>query len=302
MSNFAREWKDAKTKFETSTGIGKPAKEKTIPIIGATYRKGTGFEGSLKALDQLLNSIPGIPKKKELAAIEQLISDVDTKGTAYLVLLNDAIKKEITGPGGKEASVIYRDLKILRASLENTIAQAKRDFAKFKAQRAAEELGLDDVTKKNVVVLTHLSEALEASCRKSLVGAQNLLKNPTPAAFNGAFPGLARDITQPLANIRTYTMPNELSERLQLKRMEKLDNQAMMEAAHNLAHKAENCRAKLLPLLQGQGNTPLDSDLEKMANNPPKFAANERPETVLQATKHFIAQAKSALDIAAAIR
>jgi uncharacterized protein YqgV (UPF0045/DUF77 family) len=52
-TNFAKQWTDAKSSFETATNRKKPSEE-TISFFGKVFRKSSGVENSLKAFDSAM--------------------------------------------------------------------------------------------------------------------------------------------------------------------------------------------------------------------------------------------------------
>lgn len=301
MTAYAAEWKAAKLKFENDTGVSKPTE--IGKVLGKEYRKSTGIESALEDVDNAVPSNLLEPvSSRQLKNLEKATDELEKVGSKYLQLLEGCIDDEKNAIGGKAASAVYRDLKILRTSLEKIIANAQSDLAKAKACLEAVKEGVSKEYKVTYITIKTISEGIQKSAKQALLYAQGILKNPTAEVFNAAFDKAARDLTQNLGNIRKWTLPEEIHPEYQKKRMEAMQDDAKIyEVVLDLYHKVENCKRRTLPLLAQQGDTPLNADLARMANNPPRFPGGTDEQTVIAATKHFIAQVKEAVAIAQAM-
>lgn len=302
MPNYLSTWKAAKQKFENATGLKKPTE--TMKVFSVEVRKSAGVESALKAVDKAVpDNLLEPLSTKAIKAIAKAVAEADAAGTKYLKVLETHIEKEKKGPGGKEASAIYRDLKILRAELEAIIAGAKSDVAKAYASRESLEKEVSKMYRNTFITIKTLAEGIERTSKEALVYAQAILKNPTPQQFNSSFDTAARNLTQNLANVRKWTMPSEIDPVYQKKRLEALEEDSKIaEAVHDLYHTSEKCKRAVLPLLAQRGNSPLNADLARMANNPPRFPEDTTKEDVIAATKHFVAQVKECLRIAGELK
>lgn len=297
MPKYASTWDAAKKKFENDTGMKKPSE--MGKVFGVSYRKGTGIDSELETLDKLVpTSFTEVLSQKTLKAIgashEKLVKSADD----YTDLLDKSIKEEKEKLGGKEASAIYRDLKILKASLTAVVAEVKSDLARLQAMKTLETDKLSRATSNIVSSMRVLREAMERNAKAGLVKAQELLKNPTPEAFNAAFPKTAREITQALNQYQKWTMPEDLPKDILEIRNRQMEDEAIYKEVGKLYHEVSAYQERVKAMTVVAGDTPLDATLSKLANAPPTFAPTASREDVIAGIKHFVSLVKPVVELA----
>jgi len=300
MSDYKGDWETAKTTFEESTGVKKPAPTKKN-LFGKAVRQKVGIAEAFGKVDKLMpdtNKIDEMTamKQKEVDELGPLVSKAGQEVRDYIKLLTDAIDKE-KEEHGKGADAIYRDLKILKAKLESMTAQMKSELDKVYNYRRASSEGLEQMATAYLTSFRTLKTSIDSNCKKALVVIQQLLKDPTLQNFNDAFPKTARDITQPLQQIQKFTLPDELRPD-QLKSREKtMENPKVVEGVVELEKSVAHFKREIIPLMTETGTTPMDSSLGKFANHPIKFEQGASQEDVIAATKNFGRQVKQAIEL-----
>lgn len=293
MSDFAAQWKKAKTDFGKHE---KPA-EKGHALWLVPYRKGTGVDSSLKSLDKLFPSnLAETAADKVIAAIGVEVKSLETLSKAYISVLDQAIQKE---KPSKETSDTYRDMKILRTTLDAILQKAKLDYAKMTQAKDATAAGVAAEVRQMFISLGVVSPGLRAACAKALQECQEMLKNPTVKGFNdwaGAGSSGARGITQNLAQLVKWAIPAEANI-LQLNSREKyLDDPHVKEQIHDLYTKVGLIRKEVvIKHANPVGDTPFNANVGRMGNNAPTLAPTATRDDVIRAVKHFSEQVKNVL-------
>lgn len=297
MAEYHTQWQQAKQTFERSQGA-KPAPMGKVPVIGLTYRKGTGIDDALVRIDKLLpaNLLDGMPDR-ELARLQEEVVKLNRVSNEYVQLLDASIAQEKRSPGGKAASDAYRDLKVLRAALQGLTAKVVLDLAKL---RAANQSAGQDKKQTHVVIRT-ASESLQSAARDGLLWGQQLLQRPDRAEFDRMITTKARNITQPLANLRKWTMPDSIGEQGTVSREKALrESPALLVPIEALYHQVigQGLKDAVLVLLRDTGSTTaLNASLEELGGKQLKLPANATPQQVVHAVKHFMSMAKAAMDV-----
>ena len=132
---------------------------------------------------------------------------------------------------------------------------------------------------------------------------QQLLQRPDPASFNNMITTKARNITQPLANLRKWTMPDQIGQKGTASREKALADspQLLTPAIEALYHQVigQGLKDDILALLRPTGAaTAVNASLEELGDKGVKLPGNSSAVQVVQATKHFMAMAKASLAIA----
>lgn len=296
MSDFKGEWEAAKSTFENTTGVKKPAPTKKN-VFGKAVRQKVGIGEAFGKVDKLMPEDDGSTmKQKDLEQLGRLVSAAAQEVKDYVKMLTEAINAE-KDEHGKGAEAIYRDLKILKAELESSTADMKAQLDKIYVVRRGVNEGLN---RKATMFLTNfrtLKSSIDRNGKKALLVVQQLLKDPTPTAFNSAFPKAARDITQNIGQIQKFTLPDEINANALRTRGEALEDPKVAEAVIELEKKVGHFKRETIPLMRETGTTPLDSTLAKMCNSPPRFLETATKEDVIAATKHFARQVKKAMEL-----
>lgn len=168
---FAPVWKAAKTKFETSTSKKKP----TEKFLGV-FRKGTGIESSVKALDAA----------KKGDEIRKALASFKSAYTGYITLLDTAAKDpKSVKPEDKNAYVAA--INELKNSLQKIEVDAERIAA------AAADVGDKDKTSADAV----LQKSLIADAMKHIALREQVLKDVT--ALNVKIKSAVADLNNRLA-------------------------------------------------------------------------------------------------------
>jgi len=296
MSNFQQQWETAKKKFENTTGVKKPAPTKKN-LFGKAVRQKVGIGEAFGKVDKLMPEDDGSTmSQKDLDKLGPLVSAASQEVRDYLKLLTQAIDGE-KNEHGKGAEAIYRDLKILKAELEAMTADMKAMLDKIYAVRRANSEGLGRKASSYITQFRTMKTSIERNGTKALVAVQDILKDPTPATFNSAFPKAARDITQNIGQIHKFTLPDELSEDVLRTRAQALEDPKIAEAVIELERHVAHFKRETIPLMREEGTTPLNSTLAKFANNPIRFDEGASTEDVIAAAKHFGRQVKTALEL-----
>jgi hypothetical protein len=103
--------------------------------LSVSFRKSTGIESTLEKLDKLIpNNLQNPVGPKLEKEIGRAVADLEEAAGSYGDQLSATIAEQ-KAQFGKGTDSLYRDLKILRASLESAVADAKRDLAKLVAAR-----------------------------------------------------------------------------------------------------------------------------------------------------------------------
>jgi hypothetical protein len=296
MSDFKGEWEAAKSTFENTTGVKKPAPTKKN-VFGKAVRQKVGIGEAFGKVDKLMPDDDGSTmKQKDLEQLGRLISAAAQEVKDYVKMLTEAINAE-KDEHGKGAEAIYRDLKILKAKLESSTADMKAQLDKIYVVRRGLGEGLN---RKATMFLTNfrtLKSSIDRNGKRALLVVQQLLKDPTPQNFNSSFPKAARDITQNIGQIHKFTLPDELNATALRTRGEALEDPKVAEAVIELEKKVAHFKRETIPLMREAGATPLDATLAKMCNSPPRFLEDATKQDVIAATKHFGRQVKKAMEL-----
>jgi hypothetical protein len=292
MSDFATQWATAKTKFENDTDAKKPVQKGRVLFI--SYRKSTGIESALETIDKLCATTP----LENLAAdalkkADEALKELKKKTAAYKGELDKAIATE---KKDKANSDTYRPLKILRATLDQIVSRIENDLERGEAGQFATKNAYEGAAVAVYKVLKPIKSGLDSNCKKGIATAQKLLADPTPATFNSAFPGAARDITQQVGNLWKYTLPDELQGRSKenVERDLKTEPRLYMKVL-DLQNATASAKDFLKDFVQPSGSTPLDANLWKMANTPtPTLADDADAITVKKAIKNYLLNVKEA--------
>jgi hypothetical protein len=299
MHNHSNTWTAAKTTFENSTGLNKPAPQGKVPFFAIEYRKSTHVEGTLAKIDKLLpeNILKGM-KESDLNKLATAVTELERHSNDYLRLLDQKIQDETKGIGGKGGSTIYRDLKILRAALQGIVAKIKLDVQKIRGANQSQGHAQQQV----FLQIVNVADAMRSAAKDGLLWGQQQLHRPDCAAFNSGIMTKARNITQPLANIRKWAMPDHIKEdgrnsrEAALKKAPQLQEQ-IQELYQQVLTKG--LKEDVLALLRVTGTeTALDASLEELGQKGVNLPPGSPPEMVIAATKHFMSMAKAVLAIA----
>jgi hypothetical protein len=296
MSDYKGEWQAAKTRFEESSGVKKPAPTKKN-LFGKAVRQKVGIAEAFGKVDKLMPEDDGeTMREKDLEKLGPLVSTAGQEVRNYLKLLTDAIDNE-KEEHGKGADAIYRDLKILKAELESMTAKMKAKLDRIYAVRRAESEGLSQRVKMFLTNFRTMKTSIDKNGKQALAVVQQLLKDPTVQNFNSAFPKAARDLTQNIGQIHKFTLPEELNPDALRTRGEALEDPQIAEAVEELEKRVAHFKRETIPLMRETGTTPMDSTLAKFCNSPIRFEEGASKEDVIEATRNFGRQVKKALEL-----
>ena len=299
MTDYAGQWAAAKKDYETSTGKKKPADSdgKWFEKV----RSKSGVAGELKSIDKLLpTNFLEPPSAKVLKKIEQHVVSAKAAADKYVKLVQAAIDKEKTL--GKAQSDIYRDLKVLRATLDTIVKSIELDLAKLRASATAGVDGVTKAQKVTYIAIKTLAGGIDKNAKQALMLAQTILKDPTPATYNKHIQKASRDFTQSLANIRKWTMPDQLNPTHAQNRMVAMQDPGVYKAVGKLYAVVNNIKAEVLPFVNQTGTTPIDASLGKMAEDSVKFPTTATAAEVTAGAKHLITQIKEAMKVRAKMK
>jgi len=297
MSDYAVKWKTAKVKYETDTLRKKPSE--TVKILTKKIRVKSGVAAKLKEVDKLFPvDMRDALDDKDIGKVRKATIEARKAGLAYIAAIEKDIAKEKAAIGGKDASVLYRDLKILRASLDAIMEAIKSDLAKMEAARVAARRDVDGALKATFITLRTLREGIDRNGKAALLTCQKLLKDPTPDNFNAVFPKAARDLTQQFAQIKKWTLPDTIGDPVtRQNRLDQLQDPKLARAVDELNAKVAHFKTEVLPYLAENGNTAANASLGKMAAHPIRVADDATPQDVKAAVKNFAQQVKEAITI-----
>ncbi|HEY1067872.1 MAG TPA: hypothetical protein VGE52_17245, partial [Pirellulales bacterium] len=231
---------------------------------------------------------------KEVKNWRKAIDDLLKKAGDYLPEIEKAIEGEKSKDGGKEASLIYRDLKILKTDLNKLTARAEFDYAQVTAKRETELGGVASSCKAFYEQLRKCKENLKNAVAKANSKAQAILKSGAVADYNTNIETMARDVTQALQNIRDFSFPLEI---IRPDKQEKvyaaLEDKDFYTQARTLFETSQLVKGELLQVLAVSGGTPLDASIVRIANNAPKLANDATADDVKKAAKHFLSLIKA---------
>ncbi len=296
---YEADWKAAKNKFEAATGADKPTK--TGGLWKIKWRKSSGLEDAFKAVDKYYDGksfddwMAFTPKQMD--SFKKAVEDLKKTERAYIPQLEKAIEDE--KKTDKTLSNTYRDLKILKAELDKLVASAELQFAQIEAKRETTIGGVAGECKAFYEQLRKIKENLRLGCAKGVAKAQNLLKSLDAVAYNAEIETMARDITQPLQNIRDFSFPKDIIRQdKQALVQEAMMDKSFQNMARSLFETSQYCKTDIAGLLAVSGNTPTDASLVRMANNPPRLdVTTAGPDDVKAAVKHFIGIVKEVIEL-----
>lgn len=299
MANYSIDWNAAKATFERSTGLDKPAPKGKVPLLRIEYRQSTHVDGLLTKIDKLLpTDLAQGMKEKHLVDLVRYLNDFDRYSAEYLRLLDRSIQDEKAGVGGKSGSAIYRDLKILKAALQGIAAKIKLDVQKVRAANEAQ----GHAQKQVFLAIVTVADSMRSAAKDGLLWGQQQLHRPDYAEFNKSIMTKARNITQPLANVRKWAMPGHIHPTALESRQRALDAAPQLQEQIQALYQqviTTGLKEDVLALLRITGtDTALDASLEELGNKGVKLPAGSPPEIVVAATKHFMSMAKAAVAIA----
>lgn len=296
MSDFKAQWEAAKGRFENTAGVKKPAPTKKN-IFGKAVRQKVGIGSAFERVDKLMPVDDGTSMaQKDLEKLGPLVSAASAEVKSYIALLTTAIDKEKT-EHGKGADAIYRDLKILKAELAAMTADMKAMLDKIYVGR---RIAGQDVERKASMFIRNfetLKSSIDRNGKKALVVMQQILKDPTPATFNSAFPKAARDITQNIGQIHKFTLPEELNAHSLELRTDQMKDPKIAEAVIELERKVGHFKRETIPLMRDAGTTPTDATLAKFCNSPPRMPDDASAQDVIDGAKNFGRQVKTAIEL-----
>jgi|GEM_PF-4502624 len=302
---LATDWKAAKTKFETATGVSKPTKLDGVWKV--KWRKKSGLEEAFKKVDHFIDGKSQAEwldlSAKDMKNWRKAIDDLKKSHVTYLPEIEKAIQAEKNGTGGKDASAVYRDLKILKTDLAKFVTRAEFDYAQVVAYRETELGGMASQCKAFYQQIRKIRENLQNGIAKALSKGQGILKSGVPKDYNDNIESMARDITQPLQNIRDFSFPVDIIRPdKQEKVYEALEDKDFFQQARALFEYSQHARGEITQILVSAGDTPFDATIVRMANNPPKLATTASADDVKRAAKHVIGLVKAAEKINAKLK
>lgn len=294
MPNHADAWKTAKNTFEAATG-GKKPKQTKKGLFAKARAKKSGVAATLKDVDDLIPASFLDPvSDKTMAAINKKVAAAKKAGLGYIATVQGAIDKEKDDIGGKDASTVYRDLKILRNSLDAILANVTKEQAKLDAARAATRKEIAGGVKVTYMTLKTLAQGIDANCKEGLTWAQKVLKDPTPKNYNAGILTISRNIMQNFTQIVKFTVPEEASALAQKSALKALADPKIAQAVVTLDKQVTMIKAQCVPISKQTGGSPYDSSLGKMGNNPVELPDDASADDVKRAVKHFVGQVKAA--------
>ncbi|OAI47590.1 hypothetical protein AYO44_01550 [Planctomycetaceae bacterium SCGC AG-212-F19] len=298
---FADEWKDAKEKFETDTGLKKPTAKGKFLFV--SWRKPSGIEDALKDIDKVHTTAGNVAliDDKLLKKWEGLNETLKKKQTAYLKTLDDAIKNEKEEAGKTDQ---YRHMKVLKATLEAIAARieaaykGKVEYLNQKKALGGEALGRVEAV---LVSLKTMGNNLKSGVARGTLFCKEVLADPTPDNWNriNSDDG-ARSTSQPLSNIVKYVYADyvDLLVKGKDKEIEVLDDDRVAEQIRKLNIFLGNMQADIMALGSQTGSSAADGSLAFLANQggsrlPPTASKQE----VIAATKRFAGMLKKCDEI-----
>jgi hypothetical protein len=236
--------------------------------------------------------------ESDYAKLVTLVPKLERESTQYLQALEMEIHKEKWGDGGKENSVVYRDLKIHKAEVQEIVSIIKTESVKARAHKQAE-----GHTKVHVLVtLAALVDGIRSRAHSALLWGQQRLQDQDCAKFNSGIQGAARDLTQQLANLKKYALAEDQNAaQLASRGNTPQDTPELRNYAQVLSEQVRNAGVTedVLVLLRKPGTeTALGATLADLATGQCKLPDGSPPKDVVAATKHFMNMVKRCLEIA----
>lgn len=305
---YSEDWAKAKTEFETKTGLKKPTAKGSLLLV--SWRKSSGIEDALADVDKIMDGIDGKPlaeRKKQLDKWDSLNTTLRNKATAYLGVLEDAIKKEKEAAGKTDQ---YRQQKILKTSLELLVSKAEQQH-KMKLEMVAvhEKNGNKafDAVEQILVSLNQIGHNVQVGLAQATKFCKEVMADPTPKTWNGSIgtDSGARRLSQALSNVCKFVYADHVD--LLLKGNSKmiaiLDDERMTDKIGQLNIVLGTVQKDVLRLGNVSGSSAKDGSIGFLGNN----AGARLPDTaskqdVIDAVKNLAGQIKKASEIAAQLK
>jgi uncharacterized protein YaaR (DUF327 family) len=186
---YTAQWKAVKKEFETLTGKKKPVEKAKALFI--TYRKSTGIEAALTAVEKSFIAASKTRNETTVGAIVTAYKQYKKVAGAYITELNKGIEAEQDFEK-EDRTTYYRGLKLMKSKLD----ELEKSIAnKIEWEKSA-------LTNDGAALASakHMVSTVVAAVSRAKVMAQQVKANPTPKVINDFFPTVARDIAQPLGN------------------------------------------------------------------------------------------------------
>jgi hypothetical protein len=176
MPTFAERWEAAKNAFETKTGQKKPKPSGFFK----NYFNHTNLTKSIEAMDAALQKADTAKLKDKPGLVEKCkapVKAVASAVTSYVRTLDDAVEAEYSDKNQK--TVLYRELKILKAELKTIAAQG--------AQRLDGMLVVAEGGTAMEQAGKMANKGLAACCANGVLAVKKVKADPTPATYNALF-------------------------------------------------------------------------------------------------------------------
>lgn len=302
MPGYLDEWKNAKEKFETATGLKKPAAKGKALFI--SWRKGSGLETAFKKLDSHMASVrlldegdAGFYKKWK-----QYVDDMQKAKDKYLTILDDAIKQEKDKQGKSDA---YRAFKVLKSSLDVVATGAEQKYEDYfstwqlKREKGGQLLDSFDAALKT---LKNLGTNLKSATAKATKFSKELLADPSPQKYNSGIMTAARDLSQSMSNIKKYVYADVADlwlkdNKAAQKTLDILDDDRVAKHLQKMSIALYGMERDIDALATKSGSTPRDASLAMLGNSPPRFPDDATANDVKDAVKNFAGHIKKCIEV-----
>lgn len=293
-SKYLSEWKNAKDHFEEETGLKKPsAKGKGL---FKSWRKPSGIEDAFKALDKYIDEMDiNALDEKVFKKWEKLVTTAKETCSSYMELLKKAIDEEKEKQDEEdERTKTYRQLKLLRASLDSIVSTAEQYYKdqlgvfEDKQKKGGEDLNYIEGV---LHTLKMLGTNLKSGIAKGTKFCQVCLSEPTAANWNhiNSDQG-ARSTSQSISNIVKYVYADEVDLLLKGKSREIdiLWDEDVAKHIRSLNLYLYEHQAAILEMGKQTGTDAFDASLAKLANSGDVHLPNDASKAdVIRAVKRF---------------
>jgi methionine synthase II (cobalamin-independent) len=176
MPTFAERWEAAKNAFETKTGVKKPKPSGFFK----NYFNHTNLSKSIVAMDVALQKAEVAKEKDKAGLVEKAkapVKAVASAVTSYVRTLDDAVDAEYSDKNQK--TVLYRELKILKAELKTIAAQGAQKIDGWEVA-AGDGTPMEKAGKM-------ANKGLASCCANGVLAVKKVKADPTAATYNALF-------------------------------------------------------------------------------------------------------------------